>query len=841
MNLEDAIKKALDGKGVLFLGSGFSYGGKNSKGDNLKLGSQLSHAICNQIKIENTDDLTISSERYLQDPLYKKTLVEFIEFLKSEIICHQTSTSQNIISSLPWKRIYTTNYDNSFEVASQKNNIIRSSITITNKRYISGQNLDQAIIHINGSILTVDENNFYDEFKISDSTYNKSGLLDSTWKELFDSDMISAETIFFIGYSLQYDQELVRHMTNLNIKDKCIFIDIETISSDNEFRIGQHGSLYKIGTNGLSSHIEQIQKDYTPKPSTYELQGFTPRIREDYYSETKYTPFDIMKLYISGKFKTKFVNQPGYCFKRKKRINEVEELLRTKDIIVIESKLGNGKSTFLECLANHLLNFYDIYFVNNLDTMNDDLNYIFKHSNKTIILLIDDYGNYLPLLKSLGNACPENIKLILTSRSVINSNLFYDLYEKYGFNYETIALLNIDLLTNSEITEIVNNLNINRLWGKYDTLSIGQKKKIIRKEYRAEISNLFYLFMNSKPIKESIEQVLIDIKNSTGLFDLVLAQTINNICNLKFSYNDLLEFTGISDTLLRSHLGSKPRAKEVFDEREHKFILNSSIYSKYLVKEADMHSHVLDMLKKIFEKCSVNDELRGKYLQQRRIMVSRSNILLLVQGSNNNILTEERAILLYFDSIKHFPTATNNPFFWLQYGITAINLNEFDLAFNNFENAYANANMLNDFDTFQIDTHKARLLLCAEMKKNSNNRYSAMNTFRDAHNLLYNNKNRGERLRYVLRQVDEYNKYYTYYKTIFQETDRKEFLALAFDMLEKYKQYFTIVNSEKIPPEIEKSYINFYNLFKNTPYVIEFIEINRLFNQKVSHKRFKIK
>ena len=254
-----------------------------------------------------------------------------------------------------------------------------------------------------------------------------------------------------------------------------------------------------------------------------------------------------------------------------------------------------------------------------------------------------------------------------------------------------------------------------------------------------------------------------------------------------------------------------------------------------------MHSHVLDMLKKIFEKCSVNDELRGKYLQQRRIMVSRSNILLLVQGSNNNILTEERAILLYFDSIKHFPTATNNPFFWLQYGITAINLNEFDLAFNNFENAYANANMLNDFDTFQIDTHKARLLLCAEMKKNSNNRYSAMNTFRDAHNLLYNNKNRGERLRYVLRQVDEYNKYYTYYKTIFQETDRKEFLALAFDMLEKYKQYFTIVNSEKIPPEIEKSYINFYNLFKNTPYVIEFIEINRLFNQKVSHKRFKIK
>lgn len=197
MNLIDGIKKILDHNGILFLGSGFSTGGKNFNGQNMKTGAELSRAICRNLGIKESDNLSISSQRYIEDPKCKKSLAEFIEFLSKELVCTEISQDQKIIANLPWKRIYTTNYDNSFELASEECGYIRSSITITNKRYKPGRQLEQAIVHINGSILNLNEESFYDEFKITDENYTKAGLLESSWKKMFDSDFISAECIFY--------------------------------------------------------------------------------------------------------------------------------------------------------------------------------------------------------------------------------------------------------------------------------------------------------------------------------------------------------------------------------------------------------------------------------------------------------------------------------------------------------------------------------------------------------------------------------------------------------------------------------------------------------------------
>lgn len=47
MELEQAIKRGLDRNGILFFGSGFSYGGQNSNGELLKIGKDLSHRNSN--------------------------------------------------------------------------------------------------------------------------------------------------------------------------------------------------------------------------------------------------------------------------------------------------------------------------------------------------------------------------------------------------------------------------------------------------------------------------------------------------------------------------------------------------------------------------------------------------------------------------------------------------------------------------------------------------------------------------------------------------------------------------------------------------------------------------
>lgn len=345
MKLEEAIKCALNGEAVLFLGAGFSIGGESRKGD-LKVGADLSHAICQDLGIPESNNLSISSSRYLYDDDCKKGLSAFIDFLQGELECISTSETQDIIVSLPWKRIYTTNYDNAVEVSSKKQEIERTTITIGNARYIQGRNLEQAIIHINGYINRLNEKTFFEEFKITDENYNRDGLLQSSWRQLFEADLIREKAIIFVGYSLQYDQELVRCIANLNIKNKCLFIDVADIAGDNEFKIKQYGELYKIGADGFAKKINEIMSTYHPQRQIIELSGFEKRDILSYYCEEKCSSVDVVNLLIKGKLETKYIGQEGYCIRRQERAEKVAKELENKKVVILQSKLGNGKSIF---------------------------------------------------------------------------------------------------------------------------------------------------------------------------------------------------------------------------------------------------------------------------------------------------------------------------------------------------------------------------------------------------------------------------------------------------------------------------------------------------------------
>lgn len=95
MELQKAIKAAMDGEAVLFLGAGFSSGGMNILGENIKVGKDLSYAICDDLGITRSDNLTISASRYIEDEKCKKGLDEFIDFLKKELTCVETTADQN--------------------------------------------------------------------------------------------------------------------------------------------------------------------------------------------------------------------------------------------------------------------------------------------------------------------------------------------------------------------------------------------------------------------------------------------------------------------------------------------------------------------------------------------------------------------------------------------------------------------------------------------------------------------------------------------------------------------------------------------------------------------------
>lgn len=165
----------------------------------------------------------------------------------------------------------------------------------------------------------------------------------------------------------------------------------------------------------------------------------------------------------------------------------------------------------------------------------------------------------------------------------------------------------------------------------------------------------------------------------------------------------------------------------------------------------------------------------------------------------------------------------------------------YDTARIHFENAYANADKMEDFDSYQIDTHYARLLLCNEMYTNRNNKDNAMDTFCRAHTLLHENSNRGIKLSYVLRQTSLYFSYFNCYRNMMTEDDRQNFMEKAFELTEKFWQFFNIRELSDIPIEVAAADREYRKIFINTPYMLPLRKYDLAYNSKVRRKEFRIK
>lgn len=91
------------------------------------------------------------------------------------------------------------------------------------------------------------------------------------------------------------------------------------------------------------------------------MKGFEKKELISFYTEEHYSGIDVIDLLVKGKIQEKYINQDGYCIQREDMINVIEKEIQSKKIIIMQSKLGNGKTVFLKCLCNRLLNEYNVY------------------------------------------------------------------------------------------------------------------------------------------------------------------------------------------------------------------------------------------------------------------------------------------------------------------------------------------------------------------------------------------------------------------------------------------------------------------------------------------------
>jgi hypothetical protein len=145
MKVGEAIRHALDGNALLFVGSGFSRYALNVQNKQLPTGKHLAALLSAALGRDTDAALDIIADQYLER--FGET--SLIQLLREALIVKETVEAQRTTLSLPWRRIYTTNYDDVVERTSiEAGNTFEP--LVARPEQLALPSISRACVHLNG-------------------------------------------------------------------------------------------------------------------------------------------------------------------------------------------------------------------------------------------------------------------------------------------------------------------------------------------------------------------------------------------------------------------------------------------------------------------------------------------------------------------------------------------------------------------------------------------------------------------------------------------------------------------------------------------------------------------
>jgi len=304
MKIEDAIKHAIDGNALLFLGSGFSVEATPIKGDKFLTGRGLAVHLYKECGMDPppNEELNYAAQKY-EKKMGAKKLVEELQnlFTAAEVHPHHER-----FAAIKWQAIYTTNYDDVIEKAFAKKKKKINPITSDqdSSEYTSKNNV---CIHINGYIDTLTTESLNQSFKLTNTSYLTELFSKSNWSFMFRRFLESCQSIIFIGYSL-YDIDIQRVIyTDSSLKEKIIFIEpaYKKLEDYEDSVQEEFGTIEPIGIDGFWKKYDEILKKYTPQNTDKLLHTFDEIKAPKSISDFKYN--DAFDLLFKGEYKLEHI------------------------------------------------------------------------------------------------------------------------------------------------------------------------------------------------------------------------------------------------------------------------------------------------------------------------------------------------------------------------------------------------------------------------------------------------------------------------------------------------------------------------------------------------------
>ena len=701
-SLRIAIRDALNGEAILFLGAGAAKDAKTRKGKTLPTGQQLADALA----ADCGEDAGYPLDSIAQHFLEVKSETALINALRRHLKVSSIGETLLALASVPWLRIWTTNYDDAFEQALDEEKRTHYALTTADQvRNAQGGRL--LVLHINGMLKRLNQA-LTPDFVLTSLGYATQQFADTDWSTVFRNDMQRAKAIIFVGYSL-YDIDIARLIFNpALLKKKIHFIDRDALGRVLKTKLSNFGSVYGIGLPAFRELLLEEKAQWEP-----------PKYVEAYKCWSKISPVkslreprddDFYDLIMYGVTEDELLlaqlespEESTYSVVRSFEGDCIHHLGQPNGVAVAVGSFANGKTIALRSVALQMVaQGRDVFeFVQHDESARVELQKLCERDNDFVVV-IENYSRNLELVECFCRYARSDCALLTSARTEVHELRLAALADRT--QERDLAIFDLDLLDNDEVVRLTSLFELRGLWGERAGLTAIQRSAYIKHDCGRQLQAFLIDVAKSPQVKRRLDEIVEHFRSVDGglrvLIALCLLQAIGEeprtdvageLLQLSFENFKLLERDDIARRIIAVHSGIA---------RFRSPVMASAILSG-LENAMTVTDVVVECVKR-----GHNSRHADSYLG----MISKE----LMRFANLERMLPERgkrnALQNFYEDLKTVPSIRSNPHYWLQYAMTRLSLGELAKARNYFDQSYSLAHSLSGYDTFQIDNHYSRLL-----------------------------------------------------------------------------------------------------------------------------------
>jgi hypothetical protein len=786
MEIEEAFRHAIDGDAVLFLGAGFSLGAVNKANGDFPLANDLSKHLMRDLGESDEAPLQTSSEIYIK----RKYEVGLLTFLNQHLGVKSVGAGHRSFAKPNWRRIYTTNYDDVFERAAKAEAKEVRTLALT-PRIPNPEKGKVDCIHINGFLPWADPVNLNSTLILSETAYLTNRFMETPWASLFRTDIEAARAVIFAGYSV----------ADLHIGS--VLIAVESLRKKSVFIVGpnptivQKTTLEKFGTisavpsvANAATILDEVIKNHRPAPRHITFRSLQKR--QVIVGRPKLaTAQEVFDLFVKGEIDagclSRSLSDPkaAYAIERAEIGQIIEAFGRGAPVVVVLSRLANGKSFLSECIATKIQDQSDVFvFSKETPSLNDEIRALHT-TDRPSLIIIDDYARHVDLVKKLRLGAGPNLRLLLTSRTPTHLTMRDQLQAVLGEGVQMLEF-RIDTLTQRELLDLDSVLAGAGLLGDAAALSTPRRvDQIYQQRGAGEFGSILLWLLESEAIRKKLEEIFSTLKGKGDHQKVIIAAMILTHIGQQPDLDEIADFIGAS-YINKLILSEDSVAANLIRLDHRRAYPRSSLFAAATLRALWDEGHVSDVLEGMLRRAWEWRFENANFKSIGRDLMRYSKVRQIVPQDNPAAHVRD-----YYERIRNMPACVNNEHFWLQFSLADIELKQFALADEHLKQSYAIASKMTGYNTFQLDNVKAAFLLARETHERKQDR--ALRSFIDASSIVNRQMNERRHAYYPFRVASRYLEFWQQVAREWSSEQRGIFLGACRAVLKA---------AEKVDPDL---------------------------------------